>query len=108
MADESLWRPRLMCAVRGWHVLGHGGIAATHPTARVTGDAPMVVEHLHGAARHPQLDLLADEGVRHRVVVMFELNVVIEARDPSALELGVFERGRRQRPDHRTLEQLEP
>ena len=36
------------------------------------------------------------------------LDVVIDARDERALELGVFERGGRQWPQHRALERLEP
>ena len=107
-AMQPLRRPRLMRAVRGRHVLGHGGVAAAHGAAGVTGDAPMVVEHLHRDAGHAQLDLLADELVRHRVVVALELDVVIEARDLRPLELGVFERGRRQRPNDRAFEQFEP
>jgi hypothetical protein len=58
-ADQSLWRPRLMGAMRSGHVLGHGGVAAAQRTAGMTGHAPMVIEDLDGGARDAQLDLLA-------------------------------------------------
>jgi hypothetical protein len=38
----------------------------------------------------------------------FELDVVIEPRDASALEFGVFKWRGRQRAKHRPLEELEP
>ena len=38
----------------------------------------------------------------------FELDVVVDARDARAFELGVLEGCARQRPQHRALEQLEP
>ncbi len=78
-ADEALWGPRLMRAVGRRHVLGHGGVTAAHRTAGVTGHAAMMVEHLQRGARDAQLDLLADERVRDRVVMPVELDVVIES-----------------------------
>ena len=46
----------------------------------------MAEQHLDRGAGDPQFDFLADQGVRHRVVVMREFDVVIEARDPRSLD----------------------
>ena len=51
----------------------------------------------------PRLDLLAEQAVRHRVVVLVDLDVVVEA-DPAALPLGVVVGLGRQRLQRRPVE----
>src|SRR5437762_10692569 len=74
----------------------------------MTGNPAMVIEHFNDRVGYPQLDLFANQSMRHRVIVALEFDVVIETRDAGALELGVLEWHRRQRSQGRTLEQLEP
>jgi hypothetical protein len=45
----------------------------------VAGYALVTEQHFDGVAGDPQFDLVADQGVRHRVVVMLEPDVVVEA-----------------------------
>ena len=52
------------------------------------GDAIAAMEDLDGARRDPRPQLLAQQRVRHRVVVLLDLDVIIEA-DPALLPFGV-------------------
>jgi hypothetical protein len=51
----------------------------------------MTVEHFQDGVGYPQLDLFANQGVRHRVIVALELDVIIEPRHacPSARNRGL-------------------
>ena len=56
----------------------------------------------HGGVRTDRLGLMAQELVRHIVVMLGDLDVVVEA-DPAALPLGILVRERRQRPERRLV-----
>ena len=47
------------------------------------------MKDLDRGERDPRLDVLADQLVRHAVVMLGDLDVIVEA-DPAALPLGVF------------------
>ena len=57
--------------------------------ALMHGDALAAVEDLDGACRRPQIDLLANETVRHGIEEGFELDVVIR-RDAGQTPFGKF------------------
>ena len=96
-----------MRAVRCRHVLGDRGVPAAPMRTGVAGDA-LMAETPRPWCGDPRFDLLADQGMRHRVVVVVELDVVIEAGDPCPFEFGVLESGARQRPQRRPVERVEP
>ena len=75
-------------AVRRWHVLGHRRVHPAPIAARVRGHAYPALEDFHGRRRQSYVELLADELVRHRVVVMVDLDVVVD-RDPRGLPIAV-------------------
>ncbi len=64
------------------------------------------MEHLDGARREADVDLLADQGVGHRVQEAARLDVVVEI-DPSQPPLGEGVVLLRQRPQRRALDRLE-
>ena len=70
------------CARARW-CAGRGTTAA-----QMRGDALALVEDLDGARGQARLDLLADEAVRHGVVVALDVDVVVE-RDAAQAPLGV-------------------
>ena len=64
------------------------------------------MEHLDGAAGDAQVDLGADQRVRHRVVEGVRLDVIIEP-DAGEPPFGVLVIGRRQRSQRRPLDARE-
>ena len=102
------WRPFPMRAMRRWHVLGDRCVATAAIRTGVTGYALMTKQHLDCGAGDAQFDFLADQGMRHRVIVVGKLDVVIEPRDARSLEVGVLERRALQGPQHRSIQQFEP
>ncbi len=74
---------------RAAHVFDHGCRPVRAGTASVTGDPLATMEDLDRGNRDPHLDLLADQLVRHAVVMLGDLDVIVEA-DAAALPLGVF------------------
>ena len=72
----------------------------------VGGDALAAVEHLNGPGGETHVDLLADQGVGHRVEEARRLDVVVEV-DPCQPPLGEDVRGRRQGQQGRPFHGLE-
>jgi hypothetical protein len=70
------------------------------------GDPGAAGQHLHRGGRHAQLDLLANQPVRHAVVVAIEFDVVVDVH-ADALEAGDGHTGRRQRPKLGALQRQE-
>ena len=70
------------------------------------GDALAAMEQLDGARRDPRPHLLAEQLMRHRVVVLVDLDVVVEP-EPAFLPLGVHVGLGRQRLERRALDLLE-
>jgi hypothetical protein len=69
-----------------------------------------LVKQLDGGRGHPRLDLLVDERVRRRVVVVVDLGVVVDV-EPRRFPLGVDEwlgRERLQRGPVEPLEEFPP
>src|SRR6267142_203651 len=77
-AADALVCPVAIAPVRTGHVFGDGGRAVRSQAAAVAGDALAAVENLDCCRGDPRLDLLADQLVRHAVVMLGELDVVIE------------------------------
>ena len=72
----------------------------------MAGDPFAAVKDLDCRGGDARLDLLAEQLVRHAVVVFADLDMVVEA-DPAALPLGVFVGQRRQRSERRFVKLLE-
>ena len=68
----------------------------------MAGDPLAAVEDLDCCGGNTRLDLMAQERVRHTVVMLGDLDVVVEA-DPAARPLGILVRERRQRPERRLV-----
>jgi len=83
-------------------------MARTAIAALMGGDALAAVEDLDGACCCPQIDLLANETVRHGIEEGFELDVVIrrDAGQTPFGELVVFTRKAGERGTFDTLKQL--
>src|SRR5690242_13082504 len=65
--------------MRAWTVLGdRAGGPLGPPQTRVAGHSTTAVEDLDDGVGHAQLDLFADESVRHAVQTGFVLDVVVD------------------------------
>ena len=106
LAADALMRPVAIAPVRTRHVLGDGGRPMRPGAAAMAGDPLAAMEDLDRGGGDPRLDLLADQLVRHAVVVLGDLDMVVEV-DPAALPLGVFVGFGRQRLQRRPVELLE-
>ena len=91
---EALRRPVGVAPVARRHVLAHRRVLAVRGRAHVRGDALAAMEHLDRARRDARPHLLAQQRVRHRVVVLLDLDVIVEP-EPAFLPLR---RRRRARP----------
>ena len=67
------------------------------------GDALALVEQLDGAGGDAGLDLLAQQPVRHRIVMTVDIDVVVEGHAADA-PFGINERFRRQRRQRRPVQ----
>nr|POE54667.1 hypothetical protein CFP56_78537 [Quercus suber] len=105
-ALEAGRRPFGITAVGARHVLGIGAVPGAAVAPIMGGDALAAVEHLDGAGREAHVDLLADQGVGHRVQEARGLDVIVEV-DPRQPPLGEDVRGCRQRQQGRPLHGLE-
>ena len=76
--DETARCPRQMLLVRFGAVGWIGSKAMAGPAARMSGDAAALVEDLHGAGRQAHLHLLLGKGVRDRVAMPVDLDVVVD------------------------------
>ena len=111
-----------MAAASRWMRSGPAGVAASGPTAcapvtvvcrprappsRWQGDALALVEQLDGALGDARLELLAQQVVRHRVVMAVGVDVVVERRRALAL-LGLDVRAAAgSGGEHRSVELVE-
>ena len=68
----------------------HGGMAAPRTTARVDSDAFMIVEYLDHAVRQPDIDLLANQAMRHGIESVEHIDMVI-GMHLGLLPFGAFE-----------------
>ena len=87
-------------------MLGLGAVARPAIAPGMGGDTFATVEHLNRALCRPGVDLLADQGVWHRVEEALHLDVVVDA-DTGEVPLGILEVVLRQPPHHRLLDRLE-
>src|SRR5580658_8962056 len=65
--------------MRARHVLWIGAMTAAAIATLMGGDALGAMEYLDGAAGDAQVDLGADQRVRHRVVEALDLDVIVDA-----------------------------
>src|SRR5450631_160669 len=104
--DDARRAPFHVLAMGSGHVLSDGGVTSPQVAAHVRGNALAVLEHLDGAVRHADLDVVAEMPMWHRVVVAVGLDVVIDV-DLGVLPFAVDEALPRQGLEHRTVEPLE-
>src|SRR3954453_22286061 len=76
-APEALGAPLGVAPMGAGHVVGIGAVPPAGVAAFVGGDALTAMEHLDGARREPHVDLLADQGVGHRVQEASRLELVV-------------------------------
>src|ERR1700756_2009072 len=87
MAD-ALVGPVAIAPVGAGHVLGDSGGPMRAQAAAMAGDPFAAMKDLDCRGGDARLDLLAEQLVRHAVIVLGDLDVVVEA-DAAALPLGV-------------------
>ena len=88
------------------HVLGHGGVAPVGGSAQMAGDALSAMENLDRSIGEAGPQLLSQQGVRHRVVMLVDLDVVVET-GAALLPLGVDVRLGREIEERGAVELLE-
>src|SRR5689334_8928317 len=88
---QPLGGPLGVLAVRSGHVLGTGGEAPGSPRTDVACHTCAAMKQLHRGGAHACIELLANERVRHRVVVASKLDVIVDVY-AHLLPLGVFKR----------------
>src|SRR5262249_943877 len=79
LALDALGRPVGVAPMARRHVLGQGRVPTVGRTAPVHGDALAAMEHLDRGRGVAGPQLLTYERVRHRVVVLVDLHVVVDA-----------------------------
>ena len=84
---EAGGRPLGVVAVGARHVLGIGAVPLAAMAPIVGSDALAAMEHLDRAGGEPDLDLLADQRVGHRVEEAGGLDITVEI-DPGQPSLG--------------------
>jgi len=106
LALDALVCPAGVAAMGTRHVLGHGGVAAAGAAQQMAGDTLALVKQLDGALGDARLDLLAQQAVRHRVVMAVDVDVIVE-RDAALAPLGVDVGLDRQSSERRPIELVE-
>ena len=86
---DALDRPVGITPVRARHVFGDRRVAAAAAAAEVHGDALALAEQLDRVLGDAGIELLADQPVRHRVVMPVDIDVVV-APDPARPPFGVL------------------
>src|SRR5262249_24483759 len=79
LALDALGRPVGVAPMARGHVLGQGRVPTVGRTAPVHGDALAAMEHLDRGRGVADPQLLSYQRVRHRVVVLVDLHVVVDA-----------------------------
>jgi hypothetical protein len=92
---DALDRPVGIMPVRALHMLADCRVAATAADAEVDSDAFALAEQLDRALGDARIELLADQPIRHRVVMPVDVDMVI-APDPAWPPFGIFVRLGRQ------------
>jgi hypothetical protein len=78
-APEAVRCPFGVAAMRARHVVGIGAMPTTAVAALMGSDTPAAMEDLDGARGDADIDLSANEGVRHRVEEVFDLDMIVES-----------------------------
>jgi hypothetical protein len=86
-ALEAFRRPFGVTAMGTGHLFGVGAMAPAAIAPDMSGNALATVEHLDRARGDADVDLLADQGVWHRIEETLDLDVIVQA-DASQLPLG--------------------
>ena len=76
LLQDAPMGPVVELAVLAGHVIGDGDVGMGSADPGMGRDAPMLVEHLDGAGRHPDVDLLLQQPVGHGVEAGIDLDVV--------------------------------
>jgi hypothetical protein len=103
---EALRRPFGVPAMGTGHVLGVGAMAPAAIAPDMSGNALAAMEHLDRERGDADIDLLADQGVRHRIEETLDLDVIVQA-NARQTPLGIDIFGGRQSTQLRTLDCLE-
>jgi len=104
--DQALRRPLGVREVGLRHVLAQGGVRAALVGAHVARHSDIAMEHLDRGGGEPCPHAVADQGVRHAVVMPIDIDVVIEG-DNAFLPLGEHVRCRWQSTHRRPVERIE-
>ena len=106
LPPQALRRPVRVALVARRHVLAHRRVLAVRGRPQVRGDALAVMEQLDRARGDARPQLLSQQLMRHRVVVLLDLHVIVEA-SPAFLPLRERVGFGRQRLESRTLDLVE-
>ena len=76
---DAFRRPIGIAPMARWHVFAHGGVLAVRRRAHMDCDTIAVMEQLDGPRRDPRPQRLAQQRMRHRIIVLLDLDMIIEA-----------------------------
>ena len=79
LASDASRCPLSVTAMRTGHVFVYGGMSSIAGSADVRGDPFAVVEDLYSAICNPRPELLFGQGVGHRIIMLGDLDMVVEA-----------------------------
>src|ERR1700758_4464033 len=103
---DALMGPVAIAPVGAGHVLGDRTRPMRAQAAAMAGDPFAAMKDLDCRAGDERLDLLAEQLMRHAVVMLADLDMVVET-DPAALPFGIFVGQRRQRSERGFVKLLE-
>ena len=103
LAADPLDRPLGVAPVGTRHMFGERRMPAAPGAAQMHRDALALAEQLDGVGGDARVELLADQPMRHRVVMAVDVDVIIEP-DPPQPPLGIFVGLGRQRLQRRAVE----
>ena len=106
LAAEALWRPVGVTPVARRHVVAHRRVLAVCGGAHMRRNPLAAVEQFDRARGDARPDLLAEQAMGRRVVVLVDLDVVVEP-DPAFLPGGEDVGLGRQRLERRAVQLLE-
>src|SRR5262245_20403138 len=103
--NEPLWRPFRIALMDSRHVRGDRAVPALEGKTPMAGHAFPLMEEFHDLRTQTYVELLLDQRIEHRVVVTFDVHVVVNI-DPNVFPLGIFIGLDRERSENGTVKRL--
>src|SRR5215472_10130780 len=103
IAKDPFNGPLGVAPMRTRHMLGDGRVPAPPGAAQVHGDTFAFAEQLDSVSGNASVELLADQTMRHRIIMPVDVDMVVQPNPPDP-PLGVFKGLVRQWLERRAVE----